>query len=173
MDLNNFLQSKTFRMVFLCIAFFIMFILVFKFGVMVGTQKAEFSFMWAEAYHKNFSGPETGFFGNLVAEKFTNPNGCFGRIMQIMIFSKSYTNLVVEDAGGIEKVIIVSDQTVIRKQSKNISASGLQVNDDIVTIGSPNPDGTMNAELIRVMSLPFGDSTGKTHSCIVKIKKII
>ena len=167
---DDFLQSKMFRAIVLGITGFAILVIVFQFGVIVGTVRSDFSFRWAEEYHKNFAGPQTGFLGNMMRDNYASPNGCFGRILQMTIFSQFSTKLIVEDSNGTEKVVLVSDKTIIKKQDKNIKPSDLQVNDNIVTIGDPNPDGAIQAQLIRVMSLPLKNDQDRNSvkACIIK-----
>ena len=66
MNTNNILNSKPFKIVVLIIVGLIIFAFVFGLGLFVGTKKAEFSFRWADEYHRNFGGPQGGFLGNMM-----------------------------------------------------------------------------------------------------------
>jgi hypothetical protein len=148
-------DSKLFRGIVLGIACLIILGFVFSLGVLVGTKRAEFSFRWAESYHKNFGGPQGGIFGNLMGsdKEFANANGSFGRIIKI-----DSNTLTVEDNNGskTEKTILVRDKTIIILQTKNIKLSDLKIGDNVVVVGQPTASGQINAELIRVMpSLPI------------------
>jgi len=147
MDINNFFQSKTFKIITLCIAVFIALFLVFSLGVYVGTQKASFSFKWAEQYHRNFAGPANGFFQNMGNNEFMEPNGIFGKIIQV-----NEDNIVVEGKrSSTENIIMITDKTTIKLQNSKITISDLKIDDDVIIIGEPNDAGQIEALLIRVM----------------------
>jgi len=146
MDINNFFQSKTFKIITWCVAGFIVLFFVFNLGVFVGTQKASFSFRWAEQYHNNFAGPANGFFQEVANGDFMESNGVFGKIIQV-----NENTLIVKGRNDTEKIISVSDKTTIKYQNKNISISDLKIDQEVVIIGEPNDAGQIEAMLIRVM----------------------
>ena len=127
---------------------FIVLALVFKIGMFVGEKKAQFSFRWAENYHKMFAGPKAGFLGNLRMppfSEFIEGHGTVGEIIKI-----EGNNLVVKGRGDVEKLILVNEKTIIKSGFKNIKVSDLKIGDIIVIIGSPNEKGQIEAKLIRV-----------------------
>lgn len=146
---NNILESKLFRAVILSIAGLIILVFVFSLGVFVGIKRADFSFRWADEYHRNFAGPQNGFFGDFENQngEFTNSNGVFGQIINI----DASGSLTVKDRDNTEKIVLVSDKTSIIYQRKNIKLSDLKTGDSVVVIGEPNNNGQIQAELIRVM----------------------
>jgi len=165
---NNIFESKLFRAVILSIAGLIVLGFVFGLGVFVGTKRADFSFRWADQYHRNFAGPRGGFFGDFMAQdrEFTNSNGLFGQIMKIDTSAGSGQdgNLTVKDRDNTEKIVLISDKTSIIYQKKNIRLSDLKTGDNIVVIGEPNNNGQIQAELIRVMPDPKGASPNNPPS---------
>jgi hypothetical protein len=126
-------------------------VLVFGLGVFVGEKKAKFSYLWAENYHRMFAGPKAGFLGNLRMlpfppfDEFIEGHGTFGEIIKI-----EGNNLVVKGRGNVEKVIVVTEKTVIKSGREDIKFSDLKIGDMIVIIGSPNDKGQIEAKLIRV-----------------------
>jgi hypothetical protein len=127
---------------------FIVLALVFKVGMFVGEKKAQFSFRWAENYHRMFAGPKAGFLGNLRMppfSEFIEGHGTVGEIIKI-----EGNNLVVKGRGDVEKLILVNEKTIIKSGFKNIKVSDLKIGDIIVIIGSPNDKGQIEAKLIRV-----------------------
>ena len=126
---------------------FIVIILIFSVGMKVGTLKAKYSYNWAESYHKNFAGPRGGFLGawrGFPAGDFIGGHGAFGEVIEI-----SDNGFVVKGRGDVEKIIIISEETVIKIGSETVE-DGLQIGDRVVIIGSPNEDGQIEAKLIRV-----------------------
>lgn len=153
MSTKDIFESKLFKGIVLSIAGLIILGFVFSLGFFVGTQKADFSFKWAEEYHQNFGGPRGGIFGNFMGSdrEFANANGSFGQIIKI-----NNDILTVKDSNGdnAEKNILVGAKTTITYQRKNIKLSDLKIGDNIVAIGEPDNNGQITAELIRVMPLP-------------------
>ncbi|MGD0577282.1 MAG: hypothetical protein ABSA74_04360, partial [Candidatus Staskawiczbacteria bacterium] len=83
--MKDFFQSKLFKGIILGVAGLVVLVFVFCLGVFVGTKRADFSFRWADEYHRNFGGPQGGFFGDFIGmdREFTNSNGSFGQIISI------------------------------------------------------------------------------------------
>jgi hypothetical protein len=148
MDTDKFFQSKLFKGIVLGIAILIILSFVFGLGVFIGMKKADFSFRWADEYHRNFGGPRGGFFGDFMgADKdFTNGNGVFGQIIKL-----DDGGLTVKDRDSVEKIVLVDNKTSITYQRKNIKLSELKTGDMVVVIGNPNNNGQIQAQLIRVM----------------------
>lgn len=84
MDYNKIFQSKLFKLFLLGIGIFILLLLGFKLGMVVGFGKARFSYRWGENYHQNFAGPRGGFFEDFYDNKdFIEAHGVFGEIIKI------------------------------------------------------------------------------------------
>lgn len=146
-DFNKITQSKAFKFVFVGIAFLIVFLLVFKVGMMVGFKKAEFTGKWSDNYYNNFAGPQKGFAGQGLGDNdFLESNGVSGQIIQI-----NTDSVVIKDRNNIEKYLFVDAGTIIKKFQDTILISDLKNDDFIVVIGSPNSLGQIQAKLIRVM----------------------
>jgi hypothetical protein len=150
MDTNNFFQSNLFKGILLGIAGLGVLVFVFSLGVFVGSKKAEFSFKWADEYHRNFGGPQGGIFGDFMGmdREFPNANGSFGQIIKI---DTTANTLTIKDPSNVEKNILVDAKTNIVLQRNNIKLSDLKVDDNIVVVGEPNSSGQIEAVLIRVM----------------------
>jgi hypothetical protein len=134
------------------LAGFVIVIVIFSVGMFVGGMKARFSYRWAESYHKNFAGPQGGFFGNWRAPipfpgDFIEGHGTFGEIIKI-----NDSDLVVKGRNDVEKIILITKDTIIEKGKNTIKKEDLKVGDQIVIIGSPNEEGQIGAKLIRVFS---------------------
>ena len=157
---KNILESKLFRIIILSITGLIILVFVFGLGVFVGTKKADFSFKWADEYHRNFGGPQGGFFGDMMTQDFTTANGVFGQIIKIdpSTGSGQAAILTVNGKDNVEKSILVSDKTIIHIQKKNERLSDLKVGDSVNVIGDPNNSGQIQAELIRVIPAPPASS---------------
>jgi len=135
--MQNFLQSSLFKGIIIGLGCLIILIFVFNLGIFVGTKKADFSFKWAGEYHRDFGG-------------FLSPYGSYGQIISI---NDNILTVKDNDADKTEKNILIGNNTTIIFQRKNIKLSDLKIGDNIVTIGNPNSDGQIQAELIRVIPL--------------------
>lgn len=130
-------------------------VLIFSFGVFVGGMKARFSYKWAESYHKNFAGPKAGFLGDWrgtfpLPGEFIEGHGAFGEIIKI----DEATLIMESKPQDIEKVIVINDDTLLKKGRATINKDELRVGVQIVVIGSPNGEGQIEAKLIRVFDKP-------------------
>lgn len=145
MDIKNLFQSKTFRRILCAIGIIIIALLIFQAGIFVGYRKAGFSYRWAENYHRNFGGPRGGFFNDFSGRDFINTHGDSGSIIKI-----DGNTIIIKGQNNVEKTIVVSDQTIIRRQQQTIKVSDLKIDDRLVIIGLPNEQGQIEAKLIRV-----------------------
>jgi len=134
------------------LAGFLVIVLIFSAGMVVGGMKARFSYRWAESYHKNFAGPRTGFFGDwrelpLSPGDFIEGHGAFGEIIEL-----NDTGFVIKGRGDVEKIIIISEKTTVKKGRETVERTDLKVGDRVVVIGFPNEEGQIEARLIRLFN---------------------
>jgi len=131
------------------LAGFVVIVLIFGAGIFVGGTKARFSYRWAESYHKNFAGPQGGFFGDWRTlpppGDFIEGHGTFGEIIKI-----NDSDLIVKGQGDVEKVILITKDTAIEIGRDTLKKEELKVGDQVVIIGSPNEQGQIEAKLIRI-----------------------
>ena len=148
-SIKKFFKKDVLRRVIVGLAGFVVILLVFGAGVEVGTMKARYSYRWAENYHQNFAGPKDGFFSewrNFPRGEFINPHGVFGSIIKI-----DGNIVITKSKDDVEKTVLVSENTLIQKGRETIKSSDLNVEENIIVIGSPNEQGQIEAKLIRVM----------------------
>ncbi|TAN33029.1 hypothetical protein EPN28_03440 [Patescibacteria group bacterium] len=146
---SSFLASKSFIIAVLSVGCLLLLLFVFQAGVFVGARKAGFSYRWSDNYHRNFGGPRTGFMGmmNVIGSRdFMNANGVFGQIIKI-----EDKQLVIKSREGMEKIVLLKDNTAIRFFRDLVKPGDLKVDSYIVVIGSPNDVGQIEAKFIRVM----------------------
>ena len=133
----------------------IIFLIIFRLGVFVGETKARFSFHWLENYQKNFAGPRGGFINDWQKLPFPpgdilEAHGTFGKIIKI-----NGGDFVIEGKGNVERIIKVSENTIIRSfrnMESSLKISDLKVGDYVVIIGSANEEGQIDAQFIRVLN---------------------
>lgn len=156
--IKKILESKNFRAVIYTIGVLLIIFLIFQAGMIVGFRKASFGRDWGDNYAMNFGGPqrgskvmgmmggEFGDFGNL-----PNAHGTIGKIIKIEL----PTIIVLDEQDNTEKVVVLSDQTEIRKVRDSIIKDELKIDDHIVVIGAPNSSGQIEARLIRFLPAPL------------------
>jgi len=162
---QNAFWAKTLTWIFVGLAGLAIVILIFCIGMFVGEKKAGFSYRWAESYHQNFGGPRGGFLGDwqklpLSPGDFTAVHGLFGQIIktdpstgsgQVPSIGSGQTTLIIKGGDGVEKIVLVKDNTLIRRFRETVKPADLKVDDYIVVIGEPNDSGQIEAKFIRLM----------------------
>ena len=68
--------------------------------------------------------------------------------------SLNLPTFVVTGPDEIEKVIVVGDDTRIRRFDATIPATDLKVGDFTVILGSPNENSQIESKLIRILPAP-------------------
>src|SRR6266481_1461710 len=121
-------------------------LLIFKAGEFVGFHKAAFSYRWGENYYRSFEGSRRGFFMDLNGRDFLVGHGTSGSIMSV-----SSSSIIVQEQGNVEKVVLVTNDTLINSGRQTIAAADLKAGSQVIVIGSPNDTGQIKAKLIRVL----------------------
>jgi hypothetical protein len=83
--------------------------------------------------------------GDFGGRGFRNGHGIAGAIISV-----ADNKIVIKDRNGQENTISVSDQTLIKRGQSTISVNDLKNDEQIVVMGKPGDNGTINADLIRV-----------------------
>jgi len=154
MDLNKIFSSLTFRRVLIGIGVLVVLLLVFQAGMFVGFHKASFSYGWGENYHRNFAGPQGGFVDDFMGRDFIDAHGVFGAVIKV---DADTSSIVINGRDNVERIILLNDDTSIKRFRDNIKIKDLEVGSPIVVIGDPNDAGQIEAKLIRVM--PVGQAS--------------
>lgn len=158
-----FLRSKIFKVLLIAMSIAVLLLLSFKAGEFVGYKKARFSYRWAENYHQNFGGPQNGLMRgpmgrfipphmagvmrDIEGKDYMNAHGVSGAILKI-----NDNIIVIQGQDGIEKTILASNSTIIKKYRETTAFGDLKITDTIVVIGSPNDNGQIEAKLIRIFN---------------------
>lgn len=156
----DFIKSPKTQKVILIIGGMAMLLAVFSLGVEVGFHKAGFSRGYSDNYYRNFQGEgkKRGFpgeFGGRGMMGDLNDRGMMtgfssaGEVLDINV-----SGLTVMDRDGIEKIVLVSDKTLIKQFRDTIKLTDLKTGDAVVVMGQPNAQGQIEAKLIRVMPVP-------------------
>ncbi len=128
---------------------------IFKAGMVVGTHKAGFTRSWGENYHRNFGGPQGGFFQGFGDRDFISAHGVAGQIIKVELSGDEQATLVIKGRDEVEKIVIVNKDTAIKGFGKSVKLADLKADDLIVVIGEPNDVGQIEAKFIRVLP-PLG-----------------
>lgn len=152
--IDQIFRSKWFKRGAVALLAFVILILVFSLGTMVGYKKADFSFKWGDNYHKNFGGPREGFMRPVMepapssmGEDFISAYGAAGLILKI-----DGNNLIVKGNDNTEKTILLTEKTVIRSGRQDIKIADLKEGIAVVIIGEPNDAGQIAAKLVRIFN---------------------
>ncbi|MCX6713429.1 MAG: hypothetical protein NTY66_04465 [Candidatus Vogelbacteria bacterium] len=153
--MKDFFNSKTFRYIVYGFLLVAVLLAIFSVGVRIGFRKAEFSYRFSANYERNFGGRPGGGMMNLFRDEFTGGHGTVGKIIKIAL-----PQIVVSGPGEVEKIVIVGDDTQVRRFRDLIKPTDLKEGETAVVIGVPNADGLIEAKLIRVLPpLPGNAST--------------
>lgn len=142
---KNFISSKNFSKIALIIFVILILFLTFSAGVFVGWEKARFSYRWGDNYYHNFVGRPEMFSD----DRYLNARGVFGEIIKIDN-STSSSSIIINGQDNVERTILVTANTVIRRFDQDLKLADLKVGDKLVIIGSPNDQGQIEARLIRI-----------------------
>lgn len=124
-------------------------ILIFHFGTELGYRRAQFYSGNGERYLPFDKAPKHRGMMGALKDDTSNSHGVRGRIITI-----NPPKFTVEDDSNVEKIILTTDDTIVRKFRDEIHISDLEEGDFIITIGSPNENSEIQAKLIRVLPPP-------------------
>jgi hypothetical protein len=156
MSTQEMLKSKKFKIAALAVGVLILMLVSFAGGVATGFHKARFSYEFGKNYERNFvggpfqgpgmmeRGPQ-GMMRGFEGGGLRNGHGIAGAIISV-----ANNQIVIKDRDGQENTISVSDRTLIKRGQATISVNDLKNDEQIVVIGRPGDNGTINADLIRV-----------------------
>jgi hypothetical protein len=147
--MSNFLQSKKLHIVLWALAGLIICLLIFGFGMMVGSARAGFVARFNENYYRNFNGPP----GPLSGMMGPNPVAMHGLVGTVINVGSS--TITIEDPMGNEQFVGAASGTVFRESGNDISIGEIKIGDRIAAIGEPDTQGKVQAHFIKV----FAEST--------------
>jgi len=139
-------HCRTFKFTIALLAELILLVGAFSLGVNIGLKKAGFTYSWSQNYPNNFGGR-----GALIPPppggQFFNAHGLDGTILTL-----DKNSIVIKDEDSTEKTLLITPQTTIRLNFQNLAPADLKTGEEIVVIGEPNPQGQIEAKLIRVLN---------------------
>lgn len=148
-NIKNTLQSKRYHKIVVYLLCGLCAFVIFTLGMQVGFMKASFNYRGGENYYRAFGPAGDRHTIGLLQGGVSEAHGLAGTIISINL-----PLIVVADRDNTEKVITVSDDTVLRKFRNVITAAELQTGDAILVLGEPNDGAQVEAKFIRVMPAP-------------------
>jgi hypothetical protein len=147
-------QSKMFKGFIIGLATFLVLVIVFQAGVFVGFKKAGFSQMLGENYGRIFGdekrpGMMGGMFEGIPFDNLPGGHGAVGAVIKV-----STSTIVVAEPNNIEKIVLLNDQTIIRKARDEVKIKDIVIGDFVSIIGEANSKGEIEAKLVRIMPPP-------------------
>jgi len=171
MDIKKYFQSKGFKITIIVIGVLIVELLVFQAGMFTGFKKASFSYGFGDNYYRNFNGRMMGENDPMMRglpfneRDLENSHGAIGKIVKI-----TSSSIVVADQGGIEKIVAIGKDTIIKQFRDNVDLKNLKVGDFVVVLGTPNDKSEIEAKLVRLMPSPPSDSQMMNFGTTTKTK---
>lgn len=149
MTFKEFSQSNNFSRIIYVIGGLLVTLIVFQAGIFVGYRVAAFSIDWDSAHEGNIRSPQSIFapFGRDMDD--INPHGAIGEIISVQL-----PIIMVKGPSGNEAMVLISSTTSIRNMRNLASTSDLKIGSQIVTIGTPDEHGRIDATFIRLVPAP-------------------
>lgn len=154
METKKFVQSKKFRIASITLGVIAVALFIFWAGVAVGYHVAGFSYRFGDNYYRIFQDHRPN---NLDAMHTELPggHGATG-----VVASVALPNIVITEQDKTEKIILVTDKTIMRSGQNTITSADIHTGDFIVVVGSPDTNSQIDAEFIRIVPPPInGTST--------------
>jgi hypothetical protein len=149
MDIKEYIKSQSFRGIIIGIVIAVIMLLIFQAGVFVGYRKASFAYRFGDNYYQVFDKRAPSPFGFPLHDKFRASHGAAGEVMSI-----SLPNLVVVGPDSVEKTVLISDDTLVRKLDGEVKPEDIKTGDFLVVIGTPEENSQIRAKLIRILPPP-------------------
>ena len=160
MEFSEYIRSPRLRVLLMVLGGLVVVLIVFDVGVAVGYRKASFSYGWGNNYYRAFGPMHEGRVmmraqeGDVLAG-----NGAAGSIISLKL-----PTFIIEDQSRIERVVRISDDTLIRQFRDRLSPTDLKERQYVVVIGSPNERSEIEARFIRVLPVPASTSASATST---------
>ncbi|MFH1170361.1 MAG: hypothetical protein V1704_02280 [Candidatus Vogelbacteria bacterium] len=146
MNYQDLTQSKKFRGIVTGFSIAVIVLLIFQIGVMFGYRKAHFSARLGDNYFRAFDSRPSGFPFGMMGSDLPGGHGAVGKIVSITL-----PTFILASSDNVEKIILVKNDTIIRHFRETLATSNLALNDSVVVLGTPNDQGEIEAQLIRII----------------------
>lgn len=147
MDIRSFFGSKTVWRIAVGFGIAVAVLVVFRAGMIAGYHQARFGGGLGDNYYRAFG--DDRMFEREIPGGFPNAHGVAGKVISVDI-----PMFVVADRDGVEKTVVIKDDTVIRRSRDEVQPADIQPDGFVIVIGSPNEGAQIEAKLIRIMPSP-------------------
>lgn len=148
MHIQEYIRSQSFKGVLIGFCLAIIALLIFQAGIAMGYRKASFAYRFGDNYYRAFD-ERPGKFSVFLHNDKMAAHGAAGKVMSIDL-----PTFVVAGPDNIEKVVLIQDDTLIRRFDAEVTPEELKVDDFTVVLGEPNENSQIEAKLIRVLPTP-------------------
>lgn len=142
MDLKTFYKSKKVKYALTALVFLAVLLFVFQAGVVVGISRANFSGQLGDTYSRMFNN------GRPAGMMPSQPLG-YGTTGKVLSITNGEVTVATND--NIEKIVVITSDTIIRKSHDDATTTDIKTGDSIVVVGSPDARGEILARLIRIV----------------------
>ena len=157
--IKDFIRSRPFKTALACLGVAVAALLVFQAGVYVGYRKASFAYQFGNDYYRLFDrhAPSQG--GFPLRDEFRASHGAVGKVVSV-----SLPDIVVAGPDSVEKTVLVSKDTLIRKLDAALKPEDIRPGDFLTALGEPDKDSRIQARLIRILPAPPDGQGGTSAS---------
>lgn len=141
---KTFVGSELFRKILIGIGGITLALLIFQAGMFVGYRKAAFSYRFGDNYHRMFEARESRL--PRAPGEFIGGHGAFGKIVSIRL-----PTFVVVGKSGLEKIVLLNNDTRLRYLNREATSTDLKIGGLIVVFGAPNDRTEIEARFIRLL----------------------
>lgn len=152
-NLKEFAQSKSFQGILVGIGIAIVVLLIFQAGMFMGYRKAAFAYRFGDNYYRAFGDRGPRPFQVPVRGGFIEAHGAVGKVVSVNL-----PTFIVMGPDNVEKVILIMDDSIVRRSDTEILPSDIKVDDFTVVLGTPNDNSQVEAKLIRILPFPPEES---------------
>lgn len=134
-------------------------LLILRLGMFIGHVQAALSLRAGETYFRAIDGSDTRNTLLFVSNDMPTAHGAVGRVMSV-----SLPTFVVASPDNVEKTVVVSTGTQVRRFRDVVPATDIRQNDFTVVLGNPDAAGRIQADLVRIMPTPalYSDAPDQT-----------
>lgn len=149
MDIKTYIRSQSFKGIIMGIGIAIIALVIFQAGIFVGYRKASFAYRFGDNYYRAFDRRGPSPLGFPLHNEFRASHGAAGKVISV-----SLPAIIVAGLDSIEKTVLVTEDTLIRKFDTKIQPEDIKAGDFLVAIGEPNEDSQIQTKFIRILPVP-------------------
>lgn len=144
--IKNTLQSKQYKHIVEIVCVIVATLIIFNLGMRIGYMKASYTNAGGENVYRQLTPGIKRHMPGFIQDISSGAHGANGKIISITL-----PTITVADKEGIEKIVRIEDQTILRSIRSDITENDLRVGDMVVVIGEPNEDTEISARFIRIV----------------------